>query len=294
MAITNLDLQLQEMAKSVAGNNLNQFLKSIFILKGIARQAQISGLYEAAADLEASLQALEGEQKTKWKENREIFRHLENEWIDVLAIANTFESQNESASQASEPNNYGKDQGIAHLEARLRFSAQVTAKSLQKKVRLQFHWLDVELPLDSMRMLREALGHLLNNGIDHGIETPRHRVELGKDSIGTFSVRAWIQDYQAQIIVEDDGAGIKISDVVNTAVRRKVVSQLEAESMSIDQRLALIFSPGISTRDHATAISGRGIGLDIVASIIAKSGGSISVSTHPGSGTQFKIQLPLK
>jgi len=136
--------------------------------------------------------------------------------------------------------------------------------------------------------------HLLRNAIDHGIETPGERLQKGKSSQGIIRIRIQQKDSgKVEIMLEDDGAGIRMADVREAALRNGLLSKDDADKLTEAEGLLLIFRSGLSTAPIITDLSGRGLGLAIVLEKIEKLGGSISVETAPDKGTILRIQLPL-
>jgi len=141
--------------------------------------------------------------------------------------------------------------------------------------------------------IADPLIHLIRNAVDHGIESPRERVELQKPAKGTLHLSAAHEDNRVTITVRDDGAGISASKMKASAVKKGLITSLEAERMSDAEAVKLIFKPGFSTAEMVTDISGRGVGMDIVRNHIEKLNGTIDVHAELGKGTTFRIKLPL-
>jgi two-component system, chemotaxis family, sensor kinase CheA len=167
------------------------------------------------------------------------------------------------------------------------------AKSLGKKVDLVITGADTELDRTVIDEIGDPLVHLIRNAVDHGLESVSERTAAGKPETGTVHLRAYHSGNHVFIEIEEDGKGINHAKVLETAVKRGVVSAEEAKSLSEDQVNMLIFAPGFSTADKVTDLSGRGVGLDVVKSKILSLGGHVSVESKQGSGTKFTIQLPL-
>ncbi|OZA90484.1 MAG: chemotaxis protein CheA, partial [Erythrobacter sp. 34-65-8] len=153
--------------------------------------------------------------------------------------------------------------------------------------------LDVELDREMIEMIRDPITHLIRNAIDHGIEKPADRRAAGKREIGMLSIASRQSGNTITIIITDDGAGLNVQKVGAKAVRSGIVTQDELDAMSAAQITDLIFEPGLSTAEAVSAVSGRGVGMDVVRSNIEKVGGKVSVSSKPGEGTRFTLELPL-
>jgi two-component system chemotaxis sensor kinase CheA len=141
--------------------------------------------------------------------------------------------------------------------------------------------------------LSDPLLHIIRNALDHGIESPDERRALGKPEAGTIVLNAYQQGNHVVIEVEDDGRGIDAKRVLEKAIENKLIGADEAEGLSQAEALRFIFQPGLSTRDQATELSGRGIGMDIVKSRITKLGGVVDVSSDLNIGTQLTLTLPV-
>jgi two-component system chemotaxis sensor kinase CheA len=139
--------------------------------------------------------------------------------------------------------------------------------------------------------IKDSLMHMIRNAIDHGIETPSERAKLGKPPVATI----WLRGYQTgnNIVIEvaDDGRGLDIEKIKQTAVKRKLYRPEELETMTPNQIYSLIFAPGFSTRTFITEISGRGIGLDVVRTNVERLKGTIQIESTPGQGCTLRLQL---
>lgn len=164
---------------------------------------------------------------------------------------------------------------------------------LGKQVMVDFEGGDVELDREMIEMVRDPLTHIIRNAIDHGIEEPAARLRAGKREIGLLRFSARQSGNRISLIVTDDGRGVAGERLAAKAVAAGLCSQAEAARMSERQKLLLMFEPGLSTADSVSAVSGRGVGMDVVRSNIQKVGGSIDVASTPGEGTAFHLQLPL-
>ena len=167
------------------------------------------------------------------------------------------------------------------------------AKTCGKEVALQISGQETDLDKSILDTLAEPLSHLVRNSVDHGIETPEQRVAAGKPPQGTIRLNAFHQGNQIVIECSDDGSGIDRYKLVSKAVEKSIITHDEAERMSDNEALHLIFHPGLSTADEVTAISGRGVGMDIVKNVIEQLKGTISIDSKPGAGTTFLLKVPL-
>ncbi len=141
--------------------------------------------------------------------------------------------------------------------------------------------------------LSDPLMHMIRNAIDHGIEPRRVREERGKPETGTIALNAYQKGNHVVIEVQDDGAGINEERVLDKAIKKGLVTQTEATSLLQRDILAFIFMPGFTTKDGASELSGRGVGMDIVKTNIGKLGGIIDVHSELGIGTKMTVTLPI-
>lgn len=167
------------------------------------------------------------------------------------------------------------------------------SKDLNKKVNLQIIGAETELDRTIIDEIGDPLVHLIRNSIDHGVETPEKRRELGKPEEGTVILKAYHSGNNVFIEIEDDGAGIDRDKVLRKALENGVVTEEEADKMTDQQIFGLLFAAGFSTADKVTDISGRGVGLDVVRSTFESLGGVVTVDSKLGKGSIFSIQLPL-
>jgi len=178
------------------------------------------------------------------------------------------------------------------LFSRLQRAARDAAKTEGKQVRVQLAGQNVGLEQEIQERLFESLLHVVRNSVSHGIESDVGRVKAGKDAVGTIKLEASSNAQLLIIDVHDDGAGIDYPAVRKRATEKGLL--MPGQDASDSQLGKLIFHPGFSTKQTATAVSGRGVGMDIVATTIEKLKGRIEVDSVRGEGTQIRILLPLK
>lgn len=167
------------------------------------------------------------------------------------------------------------------------------AKSCGKDVSLQISGEETDLDKTILDVLSEPLSHLVRNSIDHGIETPEERSAAGKPAQGTLRLNAYHQGNQIVIECSDDGRGIDRYKLVSKAVENGILTHNEAEHLSDSEALHLVFHPGLSTAEQVTSISGRGVGMDVVRTVVEQLKGTISIDSKPGVGTTFLLKVPL-
>jgi len=152
---------------------------------------------------------------------------------------------------------------------------------------------EVELDKLIIEELSDSLMHIIRNALDHAIETPRARIEAGKPPSGRLTLSAAQKGNHAVVALSDDGVGIDEQRIRAVAVERGFLAAEAAALLSRREALNLIFLPGFSTAREVTALSGRGVGMDVVKTNIAAMSGIIDVYTQPGEGTRFEITLPV-
>ncbi len=177
--------------------------------------------------------------------------------------------------------------------ARLTRIVRDTARDVDKLVQFETSGEDTELDRSMVDEVADPLMHLLRNSVDHGIEDAETRRGAGKPAAGQVALRAYSEGNQVVIEVTDDGGGIDVDRVTAKAVASGVIGAEEAKALSDEERVDLIFAPGLSTRDAASKISGRGVGMDVVRTAVSKLGGVVAAETRRGEGSRFTIRLPL-
>ena len=160
-----------------------------------------------------------------------------------------------------------------------------------KNVDLVISGEDTEMDRTMVEELADPLMHMIRNSVDHGIEPLEKRIECGKPEKGTVRLSAFHQGGSIVVEIADDGAGLNTRRILDKAVERGIVAP--DASLSDKEIFELIFAPGFSTAEKITGISGRGVGMDVVKQNIAKMRGKIEIDSVPGSGTTFRIFLPL-
>jgi len=162
-----------------------------------------------------------------------------------------------------------------------------------KDVRLVIQGAETELDKLIVEELSDPLMHIIRNAIDHGIESAPVRRAAGKPEAGTIAIAAQQKGNHVVIEVRDDGAGFDEARILQTAIARGLIDKAQAQELSRRELLNLTFLPGFSTRDQATELSGRGVGMDVVKTNIAKLSGIIDLQSTPGKGAHLTITLPI-
>jgi len=162
-----------------------------------------------------------------------------------------------------------------------------------KQVRIEMHGKDTELDKTIIEAIKDPLTHLVRNSVDHGIETPRDRLKLGKPVEGCLRLRAFHEGGQVNIEISDDGAGLNPAKLKAKARDKNLITAEQAEQMQDHEANQLIFLPGFSTAEKVSNVSGRGVGMDVVKTNIEKIGGMVDIQSQVGRGTTIKIKIPL-
>ncbi|MBZ9935259.1 hybrid sensor histidine kinase/response regulator [Mesorhizobium sp. BR1-1-16] len=181
------------------------------------------------------------------------------------------------------------EDGVRHYSRMVRD----LGRALGKDVSLEIVGGSNSIDRDILDQLDAPLGHLLRNAVDHGLEMPEERVAAGKPPEGVIRLEARHNAGLLQIIVADDGRGVDLDRLRRAVVARALTSEETAERLSEAELLEFLFLPGFSMKPTVSDISGRGVGLDAVQSMAKQVRGVASVTTQPGAGTQFQLQLPL-
>jgi two-component system chemotaxis sensor kinase CheA len=160
-----------------------------------------------------------------------------------------------------------------------------------KLARLELHGEEVEVDVSVVNHLKDPLMHMIRNAIDHGIESPEKRHACGKDPCGCLTLRASHEGGEIVIQLLDDGAGLDRRRIIEQARRMEI--RAEPEKLADAELFHLIFTPGFTTAEEVTDLSGRGIGMDVVRQNIEALRGSVAIDSEPGMGTAMTIRLPL-
>jgi two-component system, chemotaxis family, sensor kinase CheA len=222
----------------------------------------------------------------------ELARRLRDHAVDPRVEA-ALERMSATVAEMRDTVSLTRMQKVDALFSALPRMVRDTAAGLGKTVLLVIDGADVELDREMVELMRDPLAHAVRNAIDHGIEAPAERRAAGKREGGRLCVSARQAGNQIVIEVSDDGRGVDVDRLVAKYARATGRSEGELRQLNERQRLELIFAPGLSSRDEATAVSGRGVGMDVVRANVEQLGGRVDVASQPGRGTTITIQVPL-
>lgn len=167
------------------------------------------------------------------------------------------------------------------------------ARKLGKQIELELRGEDTDLDKNLVEALADPLVHLVRNSVDHGIETPEERIKAGKPPVGHIILAAEQEGDHILLSITDDGRGMDPEKLKRKAIEKGLIDEMTAAQMSDKEAFELIMAPGFSTAETISDISGRGVGMDVVKSMITRLNGSIEIDSVPGQGTQIKIRVPL-
>jgi len=222
----------------------------------------------------------------------ELARRLRESETDV-PVGGAFERLSSIIAEMRDAITRTRMQRIENLFVGLPRMVRDLSAELGKQVLVDIEGGDVELDREMIEMIRDPLTHIIRNAVDHGIEKPAERLSAGKREIGVLSVSARQSGNQILIDIHDDGRGIDGRKLVEKAIASGVISKEDAALLTSREQLALIFEAGLSTAKEVTAISGRGVGMDVVRSNVERIGGIVEVDSRPGEGTRMTLRVPL-
>jgi chemosensory pili system protein ChpA (sensor histidine kinase/response regulator) len=182
---------------------------------------------------------------------------------------------------------------LGTLTTQLERAVRSTGESCGKLVDFVMEGEQIALDKSLLEQMADPLLHLLRNAVDHGIEEPHRRVAGGKPERGQITVRASHEGTDVLIEVQDDGAGLDLERIRQTAIARGLVSESAAAAMSPETIYAFIFEPGFSTAKQVSEVSGRGVGMDVVKAKVARLSGRVYVTSQPGAGATISVRVPM-
>ena len=182
---------------------------------------------------------------------------------------------------------------VEQLFRRFPRMARDVARQCGRDVELVVSGQDTDLDKGILDALAEPLTHMVRNAVSHGIESPEERQRLGKPAQGRVRLNAYHQGNQVIVEISDDGRGMDVAKIRLKAIKLGLLQPEEAARLSEAEILDIIFRPGFSTAEQVTEVSGRGVGMDVVQSVLHRLKGTVGVQTQLGQGTTFRLKLPL-
>ncbi|AXJ94243.1 MULTISPECIES: chemotaxis protein CheA [unclassified Sphingomonas] len=222
----------------------------------------------------------------------ELARRLRDEQVDPLVEA-ALERLSLTVAEMRDTVTRTRMQKVEALFSALPRMVRDTAAELGKQVQLSIEGSDVELDREMIELMRDPLVHIIRNAVDHGIEAPGDRRAAGKRDAGRLTVSARQSGNQILIEIADDGRGIDTERLAAKAIAQKLHTPAEIAAMDAKARLDLVFHAGLSSRDTVTAVSGRGVGMDVVRANLENIGGRIELINQAGRGLTIVIYVPL-
>ena len=212
---------------------------------------------------------------------------------DIRAIDGTGQRLDLITSELQEAIMMTRMQPIGNVFNKFPRVVRDLARDLGKEVRLTIDGEGVELDKTILEAIGDPLTHLIRNSVDHGIESPPERRRAGKDVTGHVILKAYHEAGQVNIEIADDGRGIDPNKLASIALKKNLITEDQALSMSEKEKINLIFLPGFSTAEQISDVSGRGVGMDVVKTNLDKLGGIVDIVSSLGKGTKIRIKLPL-
>ena len=200
---------------------------------------------------------------------------------------------NQVVSELQEAVMMTRMQPIGNAWAKLPRIVRDLSLELGKKIDLVMKGAETELDRQVLDLIKDPLTHMVRNSADHGLESPEKRIAAGKPEVGKITLDAYHEGGHIIIRISDDGAGLPIEIIKNKAIASGLTTEAEAETLSEQQIQKFIFKAGFSTAAEVTAVSGRGVGMDVVRTNIEKIGGTVELNSVEGRGTTFTIKIPL-
>ncbi|AEF80534.1 chemotaxis protein CheA [Leadbettera azotonutricia ZAS-9] len=278
-------------------NQFNEMVNQLHVLESQYRE-KIKSLFDS---LPGYLEGIQGGKSVK-----DVRKEMGDEYGDIFSIFDEFETDMKTnvGKFRSTSQNLGRITGelqegvmrirmvpISQIFSRFPRLVRDLSKSLNKKINLVIEGEETELDKSVIEDLLDPIMHSVRNSVDHGIEDPDVRKAAGKPEEGMVILKASNEGNMIVIEIKDDGKGIDVEAVKAKAVERGLISPNKL--LTDTEAFQLIFEPGFSTAKAITAISGRGVGLDVVRRQIDKLNGTVTVSSEHGKGTTFTIKLPL-
>ncbi|HEX7501318.1 MAG TPA: chemotaxis protein CheW, partial [Polyangia bacterium] len=250
--------------------------------------AAAEGTLRVSVDLLESLMNLAGELVLSRNQLRAVLNQHK-----LRGVQASFQRINLVTSELQDAIMQTRMQPIGNVFAKFPRVVRDMSRNLKKDIQLDIRGKDVGLDKSLIEGLSDPLTHMVRNAADHGIESVEERLRVGKRATGTLRIEARHEAGQVVLEIADDGKGLDPDKIAAAAVKRGLISPEAMQAMSDQEKMHLIFLPGLSTAEKVTDVSGRGVGMDVVRTNLARLGGKVDIESEIGQGTLFRIKLPL-
>jgi len=210
----------------------------------------------------------------------------------MATLAETLERASRYSTELQRATLATRMQPVGRLFQKFPRLVRELAKDLGKDVELTIEGAETEVDRVVVDSLYDPLVHMLRNALDHGVETPEERAVAGKSIKSYISLKAWQEANSVMIVLQDDGKGMDPVKLRAKALQKGLIS--ESAQLTADDCFQLVFLPGFSTKEVASSVSGRGVGMDVVKTAVEKNRGAIHIESELGKGTKFAIRLPIE
>lgn len=184
-------------------------------------------------------------------------------------------------------------QPISSILSKFQRVVRDLSRDLSKQIDFTVEGAETELDKTLLEAIKDPLTHIIRNSCDHGLETPDERKGSGKNPLGRIHVRAFHEGGHVILEIIDDGRGLNTKRILAKALEKKILSDEQASKLSDREVMQLIFAPGFSTAEQVTAVSGRGVGMDVVKTNLERIGGQVELQSALGRGTTVRLRIPL-
>ena len=220
------------------------------------------------------------------------YKFDDNATVLMTALAETLSRASRYSTELQRASLATRMQPVGRLFQKFPRLVRELAKDLEKDVDLNISGAETEVDRVVVDSLYDPLVHMLRNSLDHGIETREERALTKKPAKSVISLKAWQEASSVMIEVTDDGKGMDANRLRNIAISKGLIGENDARSH--DEAYQLVFLPGFSTKEVASSVSGRGVGMDVVKTAVEKHRGDIRITSNLGTGTSFLIRLPIE
>src|SRR5471032_3407500 len=210
----------------------------------------------------------------------------------MATLAETLERASRYSTELQRATLATRMQPVGRLFQKFPRLVRELAKDLGKEVDLTIEGAETEVDRVVVDSLYDPLVHMLRNALDHGVESPEERIAAGKPLKSFISLKAWQEANSVMIVLQDDGKGMDPLKLRQKAQQKGLIT--ESAQLSNDECFQLVFLPGFSTKEVASSVSGRGVGMDVVKTAVEKNRGAIHIESSLGHGTKFAIRLPIE